>query len=114
MVDATNKEIDGRNEMVQRDDLEMTLIDSEVQMKNKKNEEKKGSNNMEKVMVVEGMACGHCKANVEKTLMALDGVTAAVVDLEKKEAVVTLDQEVSNEVLTNAVTEAGYTVVSCQ
>ena len=114
LVDATNKEIDGRNEMVQRDDLEMTLIDSEVQMKNKKNEEKKGSNNMEKVMVVEGMACGHCKANVEKTLMALDGVTAAVVDLEKKEAVVTLDQEVSNEVLTNAVTEAGYTVVSCQ
>ena len=67
-----------------------------------------------KVMVVEGMACGHCKANVEKTLMALEGVTAAVVDLEKKEAVVTLDQEVSNEVLTNAVTEAGYTVVSCQ
>ena len=69
---------------------------------------------MEKVMVVEGMACGHCKANVEKTLMALEGVTAAVVNLEKKEAVVTMSQEVSNEVLTNAVTDAGYTVISCQ
>ena len=97
-VDATGKDMDGRNETVQKSDLE----------------KKKGSNGMEKVMVVEGMACGHCKANVEKTLMALEGVTSAVVDLEKKEAVVTMAEEVSNEVLTNAVTEAGYTVVSCQ
>lgn len=77
-------------------------------------EEKKGSNSMQKVMVVEGMACGHCKANVEKALMTVEGVTEAVVDLDKKEAVVTLSQDVAIEVLTNAVTEAGYTVVSCQ
>ena len=69
---------------------------------------------MQKVMVVEGMACGHCKANVEKALMTVEGVTEAVVDLDKKEAVVTLSQDVAIEVLTNAVTEAGYTVVSCQ
>lgn len=79
-----------------------------------KKEEKKGSSSMKKVMVVEGMACGHCKANVEKALMAVDGVKEAVVDLDKKEAVVTLSQDVTREVLANAVTEAGYTVVSCR
>ena len=97
-VDTTDKDIEEKSETVQESDLE----------------EKKGRKSMEKVMVVEGMACGHCKANVEKTLMALEGVTEAVVDLDKKEAVVTMSVEVANEVLTNAVTEAGYTVVSCQ
>lgn len=88
-------------------------VDLTVENNNEKQEEKKGNDNMKKVLVVEGMACGHCKANVEKALMGVEGVAEAVVDLEKKEALVTLAQDVSDETLTGVVTEAGYTVVSC-
>ena len=43
----------------------------------------------EKIMKIEGMACGHCSARVEKALNAIDGVSATV-DLEAKTASITL------------------------
>ena len=67
---------------------------------------------MKKTMVIEGMSCGHCSARVEKALGALAGVEQAKVDLEKKTAYITADASVSDEVLTKAVTDAGYEVVS--
>ena len=73
----------------------------------------KGRNHMTKTMVIEGMMCAHCKAHVEKALNALDGVSASV-DLEAKTAHVTLSAPVSDDVLKNAVTEAGYEVTSIQ
>ena len=56
------------------------------------------------------MTCGHCKAAVEKALKAVDGVEDAVVDLENKSANVTLNKEIRDEVLKNAVIDAGYEV----
>ncbi len=66
---------------------------------------------MNKVMIVEGMMCAHCKARVEKALNAIEGVQCEV-DLEKKSANLTLSKPVSDEALTAAVTDAGYDVVS--
>ena len=57
------------------------------------------------------MTCGHCKAAVEKALKSVDGVEDAVVSLEEKTAEVTLIQEVPDDVLEKAVTDAGYEVV---
>ncbi len=70
-----------------------------------------GGYEMNKVLKVEGMSCGHCKAAVEKALKAVDGVENAVVDLENKSADVTLAKEVSDDVLKKAVEDAGYEVV---
>ncbi|NYB74624.1 heavy metal translocating P-type ATPase [Sedimentibacter hydroxybenzoicus DSM 7310] len=70
-----------------------------------------GGNNMKKTFIVEGMSCGHCKAAVEKALKAVDGVENAVVDLESKTAEVTLSNEVNDDVLKKAITDAGYEVV---
>jgi|GEM_PF-60351 len=70
-----------------------------------------GGNEMKKVLVVEGMSCGHCKAAVEKALKSVAGVENAVVDLNSKTAEVTLTGEVSGDVLSKAVTDAGYEVV---
>ena len=64
-------------------------------------------------MTINGMMCAHCQAHVEKALNAIDGVTA-VVDLAAKTATVTLACDVADDVLKNAVTEAGYEVVSIQ
>ena len=70
-------------------------------------EEKK----MEKKMIINGMMCMHCVGRVDKALNAIDGVTASV-DLESKTATLTLTKEVSDDVLTKAVTDAGYEVES--
>lgn len=71
----------------------------------------KGGYEMKKILKVEGMSCGHCKAAVEKALKAVDGVEDAVVSLEEKTAQVTLNKEVPDHVLAKAVTDAGYEVV---
>ena len=75
--------------------------------------DKKGIDSMKKVLKVDGMMCAHCQAHVQKALSEVPGVTEAVVDLEKKEAVVTLTEDVADQILMDAVTEAGYTPVSC-
>ena len=77
-------------------------------------ENEKGSSEMKKVLTVEGMMCAHCQAHVQKALAGVEGVTEAVVDLESKKATVTLVQDVADQVLLDAVTEAGYTPVSCE
>ena len=74
-------------------------------------ETQKGTSTMTKTMTINGMMCAHCQAHVEKALNAIDGVTATV-DLAAKTATVTLSKDVADEVLKNAVTEAGYEVVS--
>ena len=67
---------------------------------------------MTKTLVVNGMMCNHCKATVEKTLSALPGVEACEVNLEAKTATCTLSAPVEAKTLADAVTAAGYEVVS--
>lgn len=68
---------------------------------------------MKKIIKIEGMSCGHCQARVEKALNAIDGVEAKV-DLKKKAAIVNLKADVSDEVMKEAVIEAGYEVVGIE
>ncbi len=74
----------------------------------------KGEKEMTKVISVDGMMCAHCQAHVQKALAAVDGVSAVDVSLENKEATVTLSKEVDDQVLMDAVTEAGYTPTGCR
>lgn len=57
-------------------------------------------------LVISGMKCGGCVANVQKALEALDGVDTVEVSLEEASATVTGD--VAPNELTRVVTEAGY------
>ncbi|MGN6711924.1 heavy-metal-associated domain-containing protein [Anaerocolumna jejuensis] len=66
---------------------------------------------MKKVMKIEGMSCGHCQARVEKALNDINGVSAKV-NLGKKEAVIDYSADINDDVFINAVTDAGYEVVS--
>ncbi|MDD7794794.1 heavy-metal-associated domain-containing protein [Clostridium sp. 'White wine YQ'] len=63
-----------------------------------------------KKVVIEGMSCGHCKARVEKSLIELDGITAAIVDLDTKTA--TIEGDASDDAIRDAIDDAGYDVVS--
>ena len=69
------------------------------------------SDAMKKVIAINGMSCEHCQARVEKALNAIDGV-AAKVNLKKNIAVVDLKKDVDDQILKDAVNEAGYEAVS--
>ncbi len=66
---------------------------------------------MRKEIFIEGMSCNHCKMRVEKALKGIDGVTSAQVILEDQKAVVELDREVDETLITELIEDAGYTVV---
>lgn len=68
---------------------------------------------MKKIIKIEGMSCGHCSARVEKALNSIEGVDAKV-DLDKKIAKCKLSKDVDNDVLSKAVTDAGYEVVGVE
>ena len=63
-----------------------------------------------KTVIIEGMTCEHCKNRVEKSINDIDGA-AAKVNLGRKEAVVSLEKEISDEVICAAVEKAGYKVI---
>ena len=65
---------------------------------------------MEKTMIIEGMMCNHCTGRVDKALNDIEGVTAKV-SLDDKAAYCTLSKDVDDEVLVQAVTDAGYKVI---
>ena len=89
---------------------------NEANIRNNSNLEKeiKENKTMEKIMNIEGMMCPHCSGRVQKVLEELPQVTKVVASHETKNAIVTYEGEISNEVLTQVVTEAGYTVVSIE
>ena len=76
-----------------------------------KQKEKQEEQTMEKTMKIEGMMCGHCEATVKKSLEALEGVDAADVSHEKGTAVVTMNQEIADDVLKKTVEDKDYKVL---
>lgn len=89
-----------------------TVVKEDIQKEN--TIERKEEQTMTKTMYVDGMMCAHCKMHVEKALLGVAGVTAAEVNLEKKSASITTNENVSDEVIMNAVKEAGYTPISME
>ncbi|MGK0325983.1 MAG: copper chaperone CopZ [Polaribacter sp.] len=60
---------------------------------------------MKNTYTIEGMTCGGCKASVEKYLNEIDHVTKVSIHLEKGEAEVTMDKNITTEVLQKALPE---------
>ena len=70
--------------------------------------------NMEKIMKIEGMMCGHCEARVKKVLEKLPEVDEAVVSYVEGTAVVKLNAEVDDAVLRQVVEDQDYAVLSVE
>lgn len=58
---------------------------------------------------IEGMTCGRCKTRVENALNLEDGVWAQV-DLKKRQALVHMKKELSDDELRRIIIRAGYIV----
>ena len=68
-------------------------------------------NKITKTIFIEGMSCGHCSKRVEEALKSVKGVKSVQVNLEAKNAVVTLKTDMDNESLKVAVEAVGFEVV---
>lgn len=70
-----------------------------------------GTTNMAtKTIKIEGMMCMHCEKSVRNALMDIPGVITAEVSHENGTAVVELDGDITDEMLTKAITDKDYTV----
>ena len=95
--------------------LRLKFFDVRDTKKDKKiKHKKKEIKNMAKKMVIEGMMCGHCSGRVKKVLEALPQVEEAVVSHEDGTAIVTLVEEVADDVLRKAVEDQDYKVISVE
>jgi len=75
---------------------------------------KKEGVQMKKILNVEGMMCQNCVKHVTEALNKIHGVLSVDVVLVEKQATVTLAEDIKDEILINAVTEAGYEVKSVE
>ena len=80
--------------------------DRKIKIKKTNKEDK----TMTKTIKIEGMMCGHCEATVKKALESLSQVDSAEVSHEAGTAVVTLNSDVSDDVLKKAVEDKDYKV----
>ena len=90
-----------------------TIMNTDSQEESEMESGKEGTT-MTKTMKIEGMMCGHCEARVKKVLEALAEVDSAEVSHEAGTAVVTLNSDVSDEVLKKTVEDQDYKVTSIQ
>jgi copper chaperone CopZ len=62
---------------------------------------------MKQEMKIKGMSCGGCVKNVEKALSQINGVNKATVSLNPPQAIMEVNQTISNKIIQDALTEAG-------
>lgn len=93
------------------DDMDIIKNEMNKMVEELKTKVEKKENNIMKTIKINGMACNHCKMTVEKVLNAIDGVEKAEVNLENKEAIVTLSKEIENEVFKAVIEDAGFEFV---
>ncbi len=67
---------------------------------------------MKKTLHIDGMYCAHCAGMINIQMYALEGVKDVKVSIGDKTAVLTLDREIDEFDLKNAVRKAGYTLRS--
>jgi copper chaperone len=65
---------------------------------------------MKKILIVEGMACGHCEKAVKNALGQIEGVSSVEVNLNSKTVEVN-GESLVDEILKEAIEDAGYDVV---
>lgn len=91
--------------------LRLNLFQLHSTKKDKKIKKAKEIKPMEKTMKINGMMCGHCSGRVKKVLEALPEVDEAVVSHENGTAILTLNADISDDILKKTVEDQGYEVI---
>lgn len=69
------------------------------------------SKKIKKIIDIEGMHCNHCVMKIENALKEIEQVAKVKVNLAKKQAEVYLNEDVSDEILINAIKNVDFDVV---
>lgn len=64
-----------------------------------------------KVLIVDGMHCGHCSKKVEDALKVVDGVKKVKINLEKKEVVIVSKEKLNDDIISSAIEKTGFELV---
>ena len=75
---------------------------------NTKDQEEKRSTDMEKIVTIEGMMCGHCEANVKQALEALPFITNCIPDHNTNTAKLVIEGDFDEAQVKAIVEEKGY------
>lgn len=65
---------------------------------------------MKRILLVDGMSCGHCEKAVKHALGELEGISNVVVDLATKKVEVE-GENLVDSILKEAIEDAGYDVL---
>ena len=65
-------------------------------------------------LTIQGMHCGSCAGNIERSLRKVPGVKSCSVSMMTNKGIVEAEDKVSDEELKKAVSRAGYKVVSIE
>lgn len=65
---------------------------------------------MKKQIKIEGMSCEHCVNRIDKALRKIDGVKDVSIDLNKKMALIEIDNNVKEEKIKETIDDLGYEV----
>jgi len=65
---------------------------------------------MTKTYSVKGMTCENCKARVERYVNDIDGAVGKV-NLKKKQLIVSMEREISDKEIIDAIIKAGYEIL---
>lgn len=70
---------------------------------------------MKKKISIEGMSCGHCVNHVKTALLEdMNGVKSADVSLEEKQAIIEVEDSVTDENIKSVIEEVGFEVVNIE
>ena len=65
---------------------------------------------MRKVIHIQGMSCLHCQMRVSKALQGIEGIESVDVRFVDNQAIVSMNEGVSEKLIQNTIKEAGYKV----
>ena len=69
------------------------------------------SKKLKKIIKIDGMSCSHCAKKVEDTLLSIDGITKAKVNLKEKIATITLNNNIDNSIIKEKIDALDYKVL---
>lgn len=86
------------------------ISDTDITQQQKTTKSKNGGKIMKKELTVEGMMCQNCVKHVTRALTGIPGASEVNVSLEEKKALLNIPDDITDETLINAITDAGYEV----
>ena len=63
---------------------------------------------------IDGMRCSHCAMKMENEFKKIKEVNKVKIDLEKKQAILILKEDISEDLVKTAVRDAGFDFVSLE